>query len=278
MKLYSCVGFRFSAGAPSPSSVAEVQWDIDVLHSTAASWGLNMNPGKCAVIRFPSKISVYTPVRYMLNGHPLPSVSSDSDLGTIIDSDLKFHKHIQSVVHKAGGSAQNLLKSTVCRSHDFMLFLLTTHVRPIIDYCSCLWNVGYIEVLHKLEKIQRNWTKHIEGLSSLSYADRLQSLKLYSIQGRLLRADLIQYWKIFHGKSCLTPGDFFDLSQLSQARGHCFKIFKPHSWTDIRKRFFSVRCITQWNSLPAAAVNSPDLPSFKKILEWCTSNDLFAYV
>ena len=151
-------------------------------------------------------------------------------------------------------------------------------MRPIIDYCSCLWNVGYIEDLRKLEKIQRHWTKQIEGLSSLSYADRLQSLKLYSIQGRLLRADLIQYWKIFHGKSCLTPGDFFDLSQLSQTRGHCFKIFKPHSRTDIRKRFFSVRCITQWNSLPSAAVNSPDLPSFKKILEQCISNDLYAYV
>ena len=94
LKLYACVGFRFSAGAPSPSSVAEVQRDIDVLHSTAASWGLKMNPGKCAVIHIPSKISVYTPVRYMLNGHPLLSVSSHSDLGTIIDSDLKFHKHI----------------------------------------------------------------------------------------------------------------------------------------------------------------------------------------
>ena len=181
LKLYACVGFHFSAGAPSPSSVAEVQRDIDVLHSTAASWGLNMNPGKCAVIRFPSKISVHTPVRYMLNGHLLLSVSSHSDLGTIIDSDLKFHKHIQSVVHKAGGLAQNLLKSTVCRSQDFMLFLFTTHVRPITDYCSCLWNVGYIEDLHKLEKIQRHWTKQIEGLSSLSYADRLESLKLYSI-------------------------------------------------------------------------------------------------
>ena len=24
-----------------------------------------------------------------------------------------------------------------------MLFLLITHIRPIIEYCSCVWNTGY---------------------------------------------------------------------------------------------------------------------------------------
>ena len=240
LKLYACVGFRFSGNTPPPSLVTEVQRDIDVLHSTASSWGLAMNPKKCVVIHFPNRTHVQNSVRFTLGGQPLLAVTSHTDLGVIIDSDLKFHEHVHSVVHKAGGLAQSLLKSTVCRSPDFMLFLLTSHIRPIIEYCSCLWNVGYLEDLRKLEKIQRSWTKKIDGLSSLSYADRLQFLNLYSVQGRLLRADLIQCWKIFNGKSCLTPADLFDVRRLTQTRGHCHKIFTPRCRTDVRKRFFSI--------------------------------------
>ena len=43
---------------------------------------------------------------------------------------------------------------TVCRTPEFMLFFFTTHVRPIIEYASCLWNTGYVEDLRKLERIQ----------------------------------------------------------------------------------------------------------------------------
>ena len=72
-----------------------------------------------------------------------------------------------------------------------MLFLLTVHIRPIMEYCSCLWNTGYID-MRALENVQRRWTKRINGMSSLSYADRLRFLNLYSVQGRLMRADLLQ--------------------------------------------------------------------------------------
>ncbi len=41
-----------------------------------------------------------------------------------------------------------------------------------------------------LESVQRSWTHHIEGMSDLPYAVRLQVLDLYSVQGRLVRADL----------------------------------------------------------------------------------------
>ena len=122
----------------------------------------------------------------------------------LVDTDLKFHKHIRSAVHKAGRLAQDFLKSTVCRKPDFMLFLLTTHIRPIIEYCSCIWNTGYQGDLRLLESVQRRWTKQIESLEGLEYGDRLRALNLYSLQGRLIRADLIRYWKIFNGKSFVT--------------------------------------------------------------------------
>ena len=94
---------------------------------------------------------------------------------------------------------------------------------------------------------------------ALCYADRLKSLNLYSVQGRLMRADLIQYWKIFNGKSCIKPEYLFERPPLPRTRGHCFRIFPIHTNTDVRKRFFSVRCIAAWNSLPANVVCAPNL-------------------
>ena len=89
-------------------------------------------------------------------------------------TDVKFHGHVQSVAHKAGGLAENLLKSTVCRTPRFMLLLLTTHIRPILEYCSCVWNTGYVQDIYLLERVQRRWTKHIDGMEGFSYGERLK--------------------------------------------------------------------------------------------------------
>ena len=178
---------------------------------------------------------------------------------------VTYYSHVQSIAHKASGLSHSLLKATVCRSKEFMIFLLVTHIRPVLEYSSCLWYTGYVNDMRLLEKVQRRWTKQIEGLSALSYADRLKFLNLYSVQGRLLRADLLQYWKILNGRSSIVPTDIFQLSPETRTRGHRLKLFCPTVRTDVRKRFFSVRCLNVWNSLPASAVCAPDLSQLVNI-------------
>ena len=158
-----------------------------------------------------------------------------------------------------------------------MIFLLSTHIRPLIEYCSCIWHTGFTQDLKLLENVQRRWTKQIDGLSSLSYGERLKSLNLYSIQGRLLRADLIQCWKIFNGHSCISPADIFQQPYQNRTRGHCYKIFPPVTNTDIRKRFFTIRCIHVWNSLPASTVCASSLTVFKNHLHHDIREALYAY-
>ena len=67
----------------------------------------------------------------------------DRDLGVVVDRDLKFHDHVGELVCKAAGLSSSLLRATVNRSPEFMVTLFVTHIRPILDYCSCVWNVGY---------------------------------------------------------------------------------------------------------------------------------------
>ena len=150
----------------------------------------------------------------------------------------------------------------------------------VYKWGSCLWSTGYVQDLRALEKVQRRWTKQIDGMHDLSYADRLRSLNLYSVQGRLVHAELLQCWKMFHGKSCISPDELFDRLPQDQTRGHCYKKFQPSPTQTLGSVFFSVRCVPIWNSekLPADVVRAHSLNKFKGLLEVHAHDRLFAYV
>ena len=154
---------------------------------------------------------------------------------------------------------------------------LCSHVRPIIEYCSCVWHTGYLRDLRGLESVQRRWTKRVTGLSTLDYRSRLSSLNLFSVQGRLLRADMIKCWKMFHGKCAVNPTDIFTLAPQSGTRGHRFKLCHPRSHTDVRQRSFSVRCVGTWNTLPDHVVAETDFKTFKALLADALGNTLYNY-
>ena len=257
----------------------QYQLDIDCLCKTAKSWGLHMNHTKCTVLRFKRKNHDLPAPTYHLDSKPLRVSRTQSDLGVVVDDTLKFHDHIQRTAHKAGGLAQNLLKCTVCRTREFMLQLLVTHIRPVIEYCSCVWNTGYHQDVRLLESVQRRWTKKIEGLQDLDYGSRLKALNLFSVQGRLLRADLIQYWKILNGKSVIKPDDLFLLSPAySRTRGHRLKLSHRRTQTEGRRRFFGFRHVAVWNGLPESVVTSHTLPSFKSSLVSSLGDKLFHFL
>ena len=141
-----------------------------------------------------------------------------------------------------------------------------THIRPLIEFGSTVWHTGYLGDLKLLESVQRRWTREIEGLAELSYSERLKDLNLYSVQGRLLQADLIKCWKIFHGQSSIAPSVLFTLSSVTSTRGHRFKIASTHSSIEARRRFFSVRCVSLWNSLPDEVVAKESISAFKSAI------------
>ena len=89
------------------------------------------------------------------------------------------------------------------RLNETSPFLFVTHVMALDWVCvMCLehWLQRLGTYIRKLERVQRmSWTRHVNDLQGLSYGERLRRLDLYSIQRTLLPADLIQYWKIFHG-------------------------------------------------------------------------------
>ena len=201
---------------------------------------------KCVCIRLGSKFSGLNfsgDSPYKINGESIKFVSSHSDLGFTIDREMKFHEHIAETARICNGIGSNILQCTLDRGKDFMINIFISHIRPKLEYGCQLWNMGYVGDLKLVERVQRRWTKCIAGLESLSYAQRLSSLNLYSMQGRLLRADSILLWKICNNMCAIKPENIFEMANSNVTRGHQFKIFVPRARLEIRLRFFSVRII-----------------------------------
>jgi len=49
-------------------------------------------------------------------------------------------------------------------------------VRPLLEYCSSVWNPCYHCDVDKIESIQHRFTKNIGTLSNLTYPERLDVL------------------------------------------------------------------------------------------------------
>ena len=199
-------------------------------------------------------------------------------MGVTIETSLKFHAHIRESVNKAGGVASGLLKATVCRSPEFMATVLISDIRPVLDFCSPLWNLGYLGDLNLIESVQRRWTKQVRGLENCSYGERLKRLNLYSVKGRLLRCDLILCYKILNNLSVIQPSDLFTMAPSVGTRGHRYKIQVPQTSIDARRLFFSCRVIKPWNELSSLVVESTSVEAFKRALHGFLGEKLFEFV
>jgi len=80
----------------------------------------------------------------------------------------------------------------------------------------------------------------IPELRNLPYLQRLEELKLWTLEERGTGADLIEVWyQIIRGISSVSLDTFFEFHQYGQTRGHSFKLMKKRASTELRHHFFS---------------------------------------
>ena len=82
-------------------------------------------------------------------------------------------------------------------------------VRPILEYCSCIWNPLYKSDMQEIEKVQRRATKIIPGFKDKSYPQRLVDLNLTTLAYRRQRADILQVFRIIHQYDKIPIEHFF---------------------------------------------------------------------
>ena len=200
-------------------------------------------------------------------GIDLKAADQVVDLGINMSSHLHFSSHINNIVDKACSKAAWALSVFQSRSIDTMMTLYKSLVRPLLEYCCPLWNPGKISDIQSLENIQRNFTSKISGFENRPYWDRLNQLRLMSLQRRRERFCIIYMWKILN---CCAPNDICVNWQMNARLG--FKAVVPRASTNtkvspIYESSFSVNGARLWNTLPKAINCDQDFSSFKRQLD-----------
>ena len=122
------------------------------------------------------------------------------DLCVFMSADCSFDHHISVISKKCSSIAGWILRTFTSRDRTPMLTLFNSIVLSRLDFGCQLWSPHQAKHINSIEKVQRSFTKHISGMYSLSYSERLTSLNLYSVQRRRERYIIIYVWKMLESK------------------------------------------------------------------------------
>ena len=119
---------------------------------------------------------------YKMKGETLEITKSERDLGVWMSTDLTWNNQVveqSSHANKLLGYIRQNARFIQNTSMRRALYL--TLVRPHLGYATQIWSPKSINLIARLEKVQRRATKFILNLpfsSPDSYTSRLQSLSL----------------------------------------------------------------------------------------------------
>ena len=203
---------------------------------------------------------------YYLGSDIIKAEEEERDLGVIINKTLKSSSQCAAAARSANITLGMINRTFVNKDSKILLKLYQSLVRPKLEYCVQAWRPYLRKDVELLEKVQRRATRMMVTDKSLIYEERLKRLGLTTLETRRLRGDLIEVFKIFKGFDNVKWTDFFTLST-TRLRGHDFKLYKPQVHLNVRKYFFSVRIIEEWNRLPASLINCATVGLFKKKID-----------
>ena len=198
-------------------------------------------------------------------GHVIAPSETVRDLGVLVSSTRSWSPHIEKMVKEATKMAAWTLSAFADRSVSVMLVLFKSMVRSKLEYCCPVWNPTKIGDIQRVESVQRNYTRKINGCKDLSYWDRLKKLKLLSLQRRRERYCIVHVWKIMNE---LAPNDLeFEFKETPRFGVKAsIPPIKKKAQQSVRADYdksFRVRAAQLFNLLPHELTSITSLENFK---------------
>ena len=187
------------------------------------------------------------------------------DLGIHMSNDGTWSTHICKISNEAKRLAGWALGVFRDRSQSTMMTLYKSLVRPKLEYCSPLWSPTKIGDIQKLEGIQRFFTRRIEECKGLNYWERLEKLKLMSLQRRRERYMVIQMWKVYRGLVPNSTGTTFADHPRHGPIANLPRLitYAQKSQQTLRENSFSVKAAKLFNRMPITVRTCSDLAVLK---------------
>jgi len=176
-----------------------------------------------------------------MNGLKMDSVTAEKYLGIWISHHMKDNLQQCIQEYSKANKLLGVLNRTIkCKDVVNLLCFYKSLIRPRLEFCRAAWSPHYMKYRYKVlvEKVQRRFTKMIPHLKNIPFEERLATLKLWSLDDRRVRADLIEVFKITDGYSSVILDTFFEIDSTSRTRGHPWKLKKKRINIDLRHHLF----------------------------------------
>ena len=166
----------------------------------------------------------------------------------------------------------------ICDAHGLLVRAFITHVRPLLEYASCVWSPYLLKHIQQIESVQRRFTKRLPGLFNVSYKQYIsKSASLETLELRRLHQDLLYTYKIIFRRvdievdtikytvypvyliPCLTSVPMLPLEVIN---GNYLQHLTEWMCANI---FFANRVIAPWNSLNLFEDNVKSVATFKRL-------------
>lgn len=139
-----------------------------------------LNCKKCKIMHYGKKNQQ---VNYYIqdetgNKIELMKSKEERDLGIIVTTDSKWHKHTTAVANRANKILGLLNNTFTIKDTKLYKLLYTCYIRPLLEFAAPVWNPYHKGDVTILEKIQQRATKIPKDLRKLPYKDRLSKLNL----------------------------------------------------------------------------------------------------
>ena len=118
------------------------------------------------------------------------------NLGIIISSNGDFLDHIEMIVRKVKQRIGWVYRAFQTNTIEFAKFMWKSYIQGLLDYGSQVLAPVKCTQLLKLEILQKSFTNRIVNLSNCDYWEKLQKLKMYSVERRFQGYAIIYLWKV----------------------------------------------------------------------------------
>jgi hypothetical protein len=142
-------------------------------------------------------------------------------------------------------------------------------VRPHLEFATAALSPWTTADKECLEKVQRRAVAMVSGLTGQNYKEEIAELGMLSLEERRHQMEMCLVHKIMHREGNLDPATWFERTEQTVG-GHAtrstidplnIKVRKGR--LDVRRNFFSMRVIEDWNRIPADLKANKGAAKFK---------------
>ena len=246
---------RLMGGIRGCEDKAIMQNDLEKIYAWANENNMQFNGNKFELIMYGESNNDAPPFSQP-DGTSIRKVDEVKDLGVLMDNKLTFRAEIDRAYSKSNRQAGWIMRVFRTRAEISMITLYKALVRPHLKYACQLWSPLQLGLVRRLEVVQRSYTARIAGVGHLNYWERLQRLKLYSLERRRERYQVIYIFKILTGAVPNFSNARFRIRQTTSARRGRLCVVPPLNTgatarlKTITDHYFAVRGPRLFNVLP----------------------------